>query len=405
MGQTPLLFAKFFLGDDNHEEETKAKTKTGPPPPPLYQKESKAAPKFTFNEVQFDPAPTNTLDNDEPLLKTPFSSEPLCLPPKRKKVLTPKPKKKVNTKPRKPKSPAKVLKEEAVNSPTRMNHVITPSSAAIVALSTEIRNQMQAFTSTGAANATDKDIDSSPECTKMSFATSMEASQFSQQGIHDWDRQMGLRRAHSKTMRESARSRKKVLEFLKRDGSGLLKSATTSGLIESTSTATIFMSSLSASTSSMMYMEDDIDNEQVKMEQVKTVKDGSEEEKSERSTDHTFDAKISEPPVNQESLDCDEDQEDNDDIGSIGSFSHKPEDEDHVDGNNLNASHDFMGSYSSKMLDFDIEDEELTSMFRRASLDHCSRPSMDHCHRRTSSILTPMPEDLGDPKQSFARGA
>mmetsp|Transcript_40449 Transcript_40449/g.74904 ORF Transcript_40449/g.74904 Transcript_40449/m.74904 type:complete len:782 (-) Transcript_40449:164-2509(-) len=38
----------------------------------------------------------------------------------------------------------------------------------------------------------------------------MEQSQDSQQAIHDWDRAMGLRRSHSKTMRHSSRSRKKL---------------------------------------------------------------------------------------------------------------------------------------------------------------------------------------------------
>jgi len=44
------------------------------------------------------------------------------------------------------------------------------------------------------------------------LGTTMTASQASQQSIHDWDKAMGLRRSHSKTMRASQRSRKKLQE-------------------------------------------------------------------------------------------------------------------------------------------------------------------------------------------------
>ena len=42
------------------------------------------------------------------------------------------------------------------------------------------------------------------------FALAMDKSIKSQQDIHDWDRMMGLKRSHSKTMRLSMRSRKKL---------------------------------------------------------------------------------------------------------------------------------------------------------------------------------------------------
>ena len=45
------------------------------------------------------------------------------------------------------------------------------------------------------------------------LGSSMKASQDAQQSIHDWDRKMGLRRSHSKTMRASSRSRKKLQEL------------------------------------------------------------------------------------------------------------------------------------------------------------------------------------------------
>jgi hypothetical protein len=49
------------------------------------------------------------------------------------------------------------------------------------------------------------------------FSTAMEKSQKSQQDIHDWDRQMGLKRSHSKTMRQTTRSRKKLRSTFKKD--------------------------------------------------------------------------------------------------------------------------------------------------------------------------------------------
>jgi hypothetical protein len=49
------------------------------------------------------------------------------------------------------------------------------------------------------------------------FSVAMERSQKSQQDIHDWDRKMGLKRSHSKTMRQSTRSRKKLRAIFKTD--------------------------------------------------------------------------------------------------------------------------------------------------------------------------------------------
>lgn len=49
------------------------------------------------------------------------------------------------------------------------------------------------------------------------FESTMEKTQNSQQAIHDWDRKMGLKRSHSKTMRLSCRSRKKIRAFIKKE--------------------------------------------------------------------------------------------------------------------------------------------------------------------------------------------
>jgi hypothetical protein len=50
----------------------------------------------------------------------------------------------------------------------------------------------------------------------IALSAAMEKSQKSQQDIHDWDRKMGLKRSHSKTMRLTTRSRKKLRAMLKK---------------------------------------------------------------------------------------------------------------------------------------------------------------------------------------------
>lgn len=49
------------------------------------------------------------------------------------------------------------------------------------------------------------------------FAFAMEKSAKSQQDIHNWDQKMGLKRSHSKTMRLSMRSRKKLRSIMKKE--------------------------------------------------------------------------------------------------------------------------------------------------------------------------------------------
>lgn len=56
------------------------------------------------------------------------------------------------------------------------------------------------------------------------FAISMDRSTKSQQDIHAWDRKMGLKRSHSKTMRMTMRSRKKLRALLKKDINSLYQS-------------------------------------------------------------------------------------------------------------------------------------------------------------------------------------
>ena len=55
----------------------------------------------------------------------------------------------------------------------------------------------------------------------ISLDKAMAKSQESQQKIHDWDKKMGLKRSHSKTMRLSSRSRNKIRALLKRELSSI----------------------------------------------------------------------------------------------------------------------------------------------------------------------------------------
>ncbi|KAL3935029.1 MAG: hypothetical protein SGARI_003138 [Bacillariaceae sp.] len=57
------------------------------------------------------------------------------------------------------------------------------------------------------------------------FASAMDSTSKSQQDIHDWDRKMGLKRSHSKTMRLSMRSRKKLRAIMKKELTTLTKAA------------------------------------------------------------------------------------------------------------------------------------------------------------------------------------
>lgn len=59
----------------------------------------------------------------------------------------------------------------------------------------------------------------------LAFTEAMIRSQKSQQAIHDWDRKMGLKRSHSKTMRLTMRSRKKLRMMLRKDLHALMVKA------------------------------------------------------------------------------------------------------------------------------------------------------------------------------------
>ena len=113
-------------------------------------------------------------------------------------------------------------------------HIVTPTTATISELTAQIRSkammkqeQKKESTTTSSSDETQEassDSNQDKPITKdatlaglAKIASAMEASQSSQQNIHDWDKKFGLKRAHCKTMRESCRSRKKVLDFLQEE--------------------------------------------------------------------------------------------------------------------------------------------------------------------------------------------
>jgi len=105
--------------------------------------------------------------------------------------------------------PTKSIKDN--NHPTKpSSYNETPSSEIIKALSNQIKSNLSsslASSSSSLYQQTNTNNDKGSSTASMStaaqpqFALSMEASQASQQSIHDWDKKFGLRRAHSKTMR------------------------------------------------------------------------------------------------------------------------------------------------------------------------------------------------------------
>lgn len=240
IGDTPRLFADYFLcnNDGNHGVDMNAM-----PPLPL-------VPVPTDSTTTTSNNSKNSMDPQESAapFKKSFNQASLPLPPKKSHGSSSKKKSKGGSSQKKRSS-----NNDGGDKPTgpNPNHIITPTSATISGIAAEIREQMQqqqqkkkkqqvtSSTTSSANTQKGKDVSSSRinnEADSQSksssdkksdnffvpqFASTMEASQASQQAIHDWDRKFGLRRAHSKTMRESCRSRKRVLEFLKGAGANL----------------------------------------------------------------------------------------------------------------------------------------------------------------------------------------
>jgi hypothetical protein len=220
------------------------------------------------------------------------------------------------------------------------NHIVTPSTATIAKLTAEIRSQAmkqdEQKKEERASSPSNETQDSSssasePNQDKPTISTTivarlaeiMEASQTSQQNIHDWDRKMGLKRAHSKTMRESCRSRKKVLD--------LLKAAIDEGKESLLSTLpTVQENSASVETTASVETDDS--------DVMTTVQEGDQESLS-SSTSHSSGEKDEEVSSSASHSSGDKDEEDQDMDMSIAEGVK------------------------------DVDDDELALMFRRASLE------------------------------------
>jgi len=191
---TPTMFANYFLSNigikECKEDEGGDVIDTMPPPPLLVANDS--VNKDSGDDVQM---------NEES---------------KKKKVNQIKKKKKLPAVVWQPSSnsspkPTKSIKDN--NHPTKpSSYNETPSSEIIKALSNQIKSNLSSSlassssslyqTATNTTTGGDEGSTASMStATQPQFALSMEASQASQQSIHDWDKKFGLRRAHSKTMR------------------------------------------------------------------------------------------------------------------------------------------------------------------------------------------------------------
>lgn len=400
MGSTPIMFAEFFLSKMSDGDGLEGIVTV--PPPPLYQetgsndsrlsrcggntntgepltqggRSSASAPSsFKLNEVECDPLPkmpasltqSNLRGYQMQKYQAQESPSPLQLP--KKKDAPAQTKKPAKKKPAKKSSSSSSSEEDAPIVRSTANHMITPSSAIISALSAEVRSQVQ--------STKESSVSAIPD-----FASAMEASQQSQQDIHDWDRKFGLRRAHSKTMRDSTRSRKKVLEFLKGEGLELFRKSALSSSV--TTASTVGSSFTSTASNALLYQNDDMDD-----------------------IDNQRDVfiKSEEVPV-RDDLMVDDGAEDN----SIGSFSHSSEKEDLDESHRKHTTISTIeeeksgGSNSSSSEDLKFEQDELTQMFRRASLDHCAKTASTSSPVETAVTTSSSPNDE-DRMQCFARSA
>mmetsp|Transcript_18403 Transcript_18403/g.29983 ORF Transcript_18403/g.29983 Transcript_18403/m.29983 type:complete len:740 (-) Transcript_18403:376-2595(-) len=223
-GSTPRMFADFFLGNRDGDG---LDVSTMPPPPLVHNNiDSNNKNGSDGSNVHSEETPLKGgVTTDVSLLSPACDSlDSLPLPPRNLQQRDAQHGKK---KPSRTKSQKK-SKDGTFSSVPTCNHIITPSSATITALSAEIRSKVQSSSSpqdrdvVNNAHSPGNDSRNGDAFSAPNFASTMEASQASQQAIHDWDRKFGLRRAHSKTMRESCRSRKRVLEFLKGEGANIL---------------------------------------------------------------------------------------------------------------------------------------------------------------------------------------
>lgn len=438
LGNTPIMFAEYFLGLDNDS--------VMPPPPPIFQgvdgtaantgeRESvKRTSGLTRRNEYSAPEETST-PNTNNLSRRSFTKlpsgdsvsipvsemqmdiierreklrqetqvvgeeSPMSSPIVRRDDAESSPKDVKEKKPRgRPRGKGKSTKKKGEGDDSTQsnkqayNNDSTPSAAVIAALSAELRSQLQR----SSANNDEKNegVNIATETT-INFASAMETSQFSQQSIHDWDRKFGLRRAHSKTMRESARSRRKVLELLKGD---LLKKDGEDAEI------------VTADEKNTSDAEGDKQTKENTDARVSEINEASHDESSVQSDDSDdpdyYATEILEVKTKTGNDDFDSRMSDADcsdtnstsravsillqtDDVSIGTLSHIPE-EDEAAASSKNQASDYQiaedrSIYASLQSNRE-EDEELTKMFRRASLEHCTKANVSE----TSNPVMLMP--------------
>ena len=185
---TPTIFANYFLSNIGIKECKEGDVINTMPPPPLLVGNNNGSDDVQMKEESKKKKKANQI--------------------KKKKLpaVVWQPSANMNSS---PKSTKTTIKD---NNPKPSSHIETPSSETINALSNEIKSNLSSSLASsssslyqGATNTTtggdDKGSSTVARATQPQFALTMEASQASQQSIHDWDKKFGLRRAHSKTMR------------------------------------------------------------------------------------------------------------------------------------------------------------------------------------------------------------
>jgi len=190
---TPTMFANYFLSNigikECKEDEGGDVINTMPPPPLLVGNDS--VNKDSGDDVQMKEESKKKKVNQTKERKLPAV------------VWQPS----SNSSPK----PTKSIKTTDNQKPS--SYIETPSSETINALSNQIKSNLssslassssslyQTATNTTTGGDEGSSTMAKTGATQPQFALTMEASQASQQSIHDWDKKFGLRRAHSKTMR------------------------------------------------------------------------------------------------------------------------------------------------------------------------------------------------------------
>ena len=183
---TPTMFANYFLSNIGIKEckDEKGDVINGMPPPPLLVDNNNNVDDVQMKEESKKKKVNQTKERKLPAVVWQLSAN-------------------TNSSPK----PTKTTIKD--NNPKPSSYIETPSSETINALSNEIKSNLSSSLASSSSslyqqtntNNNEGSTASMATATQPQFALTMEASQASQQSIHDWDKKFGLRRAHSKTMR------------------------------------------------------------------------------------------------------------------------------------------------------------------------------------------------------------